>query len=242
MSSQLLQLVNPHYLQRVLDISKSQSVTVNEDIYTEKGLKLVAKNTELNDSLKDRLSQHKLAKPLENCIEIQSRFNKTTICDEFVKLIHNDLAIQTMLTLINKQEQAYLKEIISHLDKVPHQLISTLDMLSTLSSTKVPKYITQLMVSLIFGIKLKLSQNDLINIMFGVLFQDTGELYISPEFVDKEIILFDNINNWKSVMSHPIISAVIAMELGHLNKYAIDLIKSHHEKANGTGFPAFKKS
>ncbi len=57
MSAQLLNSVNQHYLDRLLDVSKSKTVIFNEDIYNEKGIKLVAKNTQLSETLKDWLLQ-----------------------------------------------------------------------------------------------------------------------------------------------------------------------------------------
>jgi hypothetical protein len=66
-----LNVVNPHYLQNVMDLAKTHEVIASEDIYDAKGVKLVSKGTRVNDSMQERLVRFKLRKPLENSLSVE---------------------------------------------------------------------------------------------------------------------------------------------------------------------------
>ena len=62
--------VNPHYLEHVIATGLTREVEVSEDIYAHNGMKLLAKGARVNGDTRDRLLEHKLLKPLEDCLEI----------------------------------------------------------------------------------------------------------------------------------------------------------------------------
>ena len=70
MSADSSTTVNPHYLNHVVGTSQSHAVAASEDIVTGNGIKLVAKGTRIDASMSDRLLDHKLRKPLEECLEV----------------------------------------------------------------------------------------------------------------------------------------------------------------------------
>jgi hypothetical protein len=62
--------VNQHYLDHVVAASESVQVEASEDIVTGSGVKLLAKGARIGAGERERLLQHKLRKPLEDCVEV----------------------------------------------------------------------------------------------------------------------------------------------------------------------------
>jgi len=62
--------VNPHFLDHVLAASETHEVQASEDILERSGIKLLAKGARVDAVLRDRLLDHKLRKPLEQCLEV----------------------------------------------------------------------------------------------------------------------------------------------------------------------------
>ena len=52
--------VNPHYLERVVDLSTNYDVSASEDIYDANGMKLLAKGTKIAPGVQEKLIRHKL--------------------------------------------------------------------------------------------------------------------------------------------------------------------------------------
>ena len=62
--------VNVHYLDHVMTVAEERPVEATEDIYAANGMKLVAKGYAINRSMRDRLLEHQLVKPLEDCMAV----------------------------------------------------------------------------------------------------------------------------------------------------------------------------
>ena len=62
--------VNPHYLDHVMTVADSHGVEASEDIVARNGMKLLAKGARIDASVRDRLLEHKLNKPLEECMQV----------------------------------------------------------------------------------------------------------------------------------------------------------------------------
>ena len=64
-----------NYCKNLIEVNKSHSVVTNQPIYNEQGMLLLAAGSELSEKRADILLQHKLMKPLEECVGIASSFN-----------------------------------------------------------------------------------------------------------------------------------------------------------------------
>jgi hypothetical protein len=62
--------VNPHFLDHVVATGATHDVQASEDIVARNGTKLLTKGARVNAALRDRLLDHKLRKPLEQCLEV----------------------------------------------------------------------------------------------------------------------------------------------------------------------------
>ncbi|HEY1091818.1 MAG TPA: hypothetical protein VGE47_12045, partial [Burkholderiaceae bacterium] len=62
--------VNPHFMDHMLATAARRDVQASEDILNGNGVKLLAKGTRISAATRERLLAHKLAKPLEQCVQI----------------------------------------------------------------------------------------------------------------------------------------------------------------------------
>jgi putative nucleotidyltransferase with HDIG domain len=81
---------------------------------------------------------------------------------------------------------------------------------------------------------LSLNSGDLQAIEFGALLHDIGKIGIDSEILRKPGPLSDE--EWNIVYTHPQKGADILKDIPHL-KDAMDIVLSHHEKYDGTGYP-----
>jgi hypothetical protein len=86
------------------------------------------------------------------------------------------------------------------------------------------------------GIQLKLSQKEQQTIFIAGLFHDIGFLYLTPELSQKTQE-FTN-DEWKALQAHPIIAQRFLNLVPDLPKEIGNAIANHHERIDGTGYPA----
>lgn len=88
--------------------------------------------------------------------------------------------------------------------------------------------------ALMAAASLSLTPGDLQAIEFGALLHDIGKIGIDSEILRKPGPLTDE--EWNIVYSHPQKGADILKDIPHL-KDAMNIVLSHHEKYDGTGYP-----
>lgn len=84
------------------------------------------------------------------------------------------------------------------------------------------------------AIRLGFNQEELVAIRWASLLHDIGKIGIPDEILLKSGPLDEE--EWKIMKRHPIIGAEIVLKVSNLN-YIADLIFSHHERYDGSGYP-----
>lgn len=97
------------------------------------------------------------------------------------------------------------------------------------------------LMSLILGRKNKLSDDDLQNIAVGCLLHDLGLRYITVPFVNTKIAELPPTDIFE-YKKHTILAYTVLDEESWLSQVSKNMILSHHEKLNGSGFPLKQKN
>lgn len=84
------------------------------------------------------------------------------------------------------------------------------------------------------AVHLGVEQNELVAIRWASLLHDIGKIGIPDEILLKCGPLDEE--EWKIMKRHPVIGAEIVLKVSNLN-YIADLIYSHHERFDGSGYP-----
>lgn len=184
------------------------------------------------------LTGHKdLAPPLETIrrLDIQGYCEKSDKQDQLLLLIESGIKSISQMNMI-KQINNELKDTYEKLEKAYMESIQTLrytveakDVYTRGHSDRVSEY------SVLLGKKLGLSDEYIKLLQIGGLFHDIGKIGVPDSILLKDAKLTDD--EYSQIKNHPSIGAHI---LSNATIFAdiIPIVKHHHEKYNGTGYPS----
>ncbi len=184
------------------------------------------------------LTGHKdLAPPLETIkrLDIQGYCEKSDKFDQLLLLIESGIKSISQMNLI-KQMNEELSNTYNELERAYLDSIETLrytveakDPYTSGHSNRVAKY------SELIGKYLNLSEQDLKTLHIGGLFHDIGKIGIPDSILLKDSSL--TTDEYSQIKNHPAIGAHILCN-AKIFKDIIPIVKHHHEKYNGTGYPS----
>ena len=183
------------------------------------------------------LTGHKdLAPPLETIrrLDIQGYCEKSDKFDQLLLLIESGIKSISQMNEIkrineeladtyDKLENAYLESI-----EVLRHTVEAKDPYTRGHSDRVSAY------SVLIGEKLGLSESDINTLRIGGLFHDIGKIGIPDSILLKESKLSDD--EYSQIKNHPAIGAHILQD-ATLFKDIIPIVKHHHERYDGNGYP-----
>ena len=183
------------------------------------------------------LTGHKdLAPPLETIrkLDIQGYCEKSDKFDQLLLLIESGIKSIAQMNEI-KRMNAELADTYEKLEKAYLDSIQTLrytveakDPYTRGHSDRVSEY------SVLIGKKLGLSEKDMKTLQVGGLFHDIGKIGIPDSILLKEAKLTDD--EYSEIKNHPSIGAHILCN-AEVFQDIIPIVKHHHEKFDGTGYP-----
>ncbi len=184
------------------------------------------------------LTGHKdLAPPLDTIkrLDIQGYCEKSDKFDQLLLLIESGIKSISQMNLI-KQMNEELSNTYNELETAYLESIETLrytveakDPYTSGHSSRVAKY------SELIGKYLNLSEQDLKTLHIGGLFHDIGKIGIPDSILLKDSSL--TTDEYSQIKNHPAIGAHILCN-AKIFKDIIPIVKHHHEKYNGTGYPS----
>ena len=184
------------------------------------------------------LTGHKdLAPPLETIkrLDIQGYCEKSDKFDQLMLLIESAIKSIAQMREIRKINDE-LSNTYEELEKAYLEIIETLryaveakDTYTRGHSDRVSAY------SVLIGEKLGLSEEEIKTLKIGGLFHDIGKIGIPDSILLKEAKLTDD--EYSQIKNHPSIGAHILSQVSYF-KDMIPIVKHHHEKYDGTGYPS----
>ena len=183
------------------------------------------------------LTGHKdLAPPLDTIrrLDIQGYCEKSDKFDQLLLLIESGIKSITQMKEIKKINDE-LKDTYDKLERAYLESIETLrytveakDTYTRGHSDRVSAY------SVLIGEKVGLSDEDLKTLKIGGLFHDIGKIGVPDAILQKNSKLTDD--EYSEIKNHPSIGAHI-LSTATIFKDIIPVVKHHHEKYDGTGYP-----
>lgn len=184
------------------------------------------------------LTGHKdLAPPLETIrrLDIQGYCEKSDKFDQLLLLIESGIKAISQMNLIKKINNE-LKDTYDKLERSYMESIQTLrytveakDSYTRGHSDRVSEY------SVLIGKYMGLSNDDLNTLRIGGLFHDVGKIGVPDSILLKTDKLTDD--EYSEIKNHPTIGAHI-LSSATIFQDLIPIVKHHHEKFDGTGYPA----
>lgn len=184
------------------------------------------------------LTGHKdLAPPLETIrrLDIQGYCEKSDKFDQLLLLIESGIKAIAQMNLIKKINDE-LKDTYEKLERSYMESIQTLrytveakDAYTRGHSDRVSEY------SILIGKYMNLPEEDLNTLRVGGLFHDIGKIGVPDSILLKTDKLTDD--EYSEIKNHPTIGAHI-LSTATIFQNLIPIVKHHHEKYDGTGYPS----
>jgi hypothetical protein len=220
--------VNPHYLDRVIATTETYRVTTTEDVVAASGLKLLARGARVDATMRDRLLQHKLRKPLEHCLEVAEGVDVTQLKPVAAALREK----YPLLRAICSAEQATLISSAS----LSRPMQSLLTVYATSNASRLEHAISVAMVAVAIGRKVLPGETQRHGTLaLAGLVHDVGELYIDPSFLRKGTRLQPE--QWRHIVAHPLVGSRVLRDLAGAGRGVADAVLLHHERLDGFGYP-----
>ncbi len=187
------------------------------------------------------LTGHKdLAPPLETIkrLEIQGYCEKSDKFDQLMLLIESGIKSISQMHEIKKINQD-LKTTNEMLEKSYLESIQTLRYTVEVKDTYTRGHSDRVSeISVLIGQDLGLNEQDIKTLQIGGLFHDVGKIGVPDVILQKNTKLTDD--EYSEIKNHPSIGAHI-LSSATIFKDIIPIVKHHHEKYDGTGYPGMLK-
>jgi len=222
-----------NYCKNLIEVNKTNSVITNQAIYNDQGILLLAAGSDLSEKRAAILLQHKLMKPLEQCVGISSSLDAKQLYDFLNKFAGN---IPGLKAVTNRDEyQHCLKQMCLFYEKYP-LLQQNLTVLALRATEIYYQSIFSALASLAIALQLKLNSRELQTVFVAGLFHDVGFLYLAPELSSKTSEFTQD--EWKALQAHPLIAKRFLDLVPDLPREIGITIANHHERIDGTGYPS----
>ena len=224
--------VNRHYLDHVIALSGSHGAEAIEDIYAERGIKLLAKGARIDASTRERLLQHRLRKPLEDSVRFEHTISPARIGQEAEALLDQSSLLQSLYSgRSNAEATRNLRELDLH---------PKLQALNTLYAESQPGKLPHAVGAslLCSGLMSRLKPGDTTSqriVMTAGLSHDIGELYVDPAPLARLDPLEPD--DWRHVAAHPVVAQRLLASMPSVATQVGETVLNHHERLDGFGYP-----
>lgn len=222
---------NQHCVSKLVAMSDSHEVVASEDIFDEQGFKLLAKGMRISHDLQDRLLMRKLRAPLEATLTLDNGVSLAEVFPGALALIDEIPVLNRMAG--SPAARRLLKEGCTMPLPAPLVLLTTCARHSGPESFRRSQIVAALCAGL--AVNRQLGVDDAKALLMAAVLHDLGEVYINPEYLQDRPL---QPSEWKHVAAHPRVGMMVVRNLGNLPAAVASCIDQHHERQDGSGYPA----
>ncbi len=224
-----------HYLNHLAEVNEQQTVVAAEDIYNQFGVVLIAKGRPISRQVAERIRQHRLQKPLDDQVELESSLTAQQVLND----IHEFLEQHPDFLVVHRANDfdAGLRHLCLA-RSIPKQLRQRL---SVMKRRMPEEYQHGLFCAWICGLlakELKLAADEAANAFTCGLVHDLGILHLPPQLWSRQGP-FDEAE-WRAVQSHVVVGKLIIDALDYYPPALGVGVLEHHERLDRTGYPSCK--
>ena len=224
-----------YYPVHLSEMNKKNHVTATRDIYNEQGILVVRKGAPIDAATADRILRFRLVDPLMEMVRIEKAISLDDLGREFIltidsfpdaKELHNACRFQKGLDrLVDSYlvDPILLQELTILRERLPRQFQKTL-------------FCTWL--SALIASELGVGEDISTEVFLAGLSHDIGFLHISADII-REIRDLDP-PKWRAIQSHVILGSSLLKKLYGEESVAAKAVLEHHERCDGSGYPAGK--
>ncbi len=230
-----LTLEEDHYSERLASVNEDNSVVATEDVCNAHGALLVKKGARISEAVSKRILKHKLFKPLEEQVKLDKELDATSLSkhsDELFKK-YPDLNTLNKSLRFGPVWESIIREY-----QLPAVLWQKLTVMQHQLPQDYEKSIFCAWLAVLVGWDMKLTDDELKALYIAGLAHDAGLLHIDPAILNKKGPLEPA--EWRAIKSHVIVGKLMVENIQGLSRDVAQAILDHHERCDGTGYPAQK--
>lgn len=203
-----------------------------EDIIAENGNKLVAKDTTINDYIKDKLLKQGISK-----VQVYGLKEKD-LGEEYCKVIYT---VKEMLGDLSKGKalnKSLLEFISDYIFSAREEYLSLTAFLYRIQSFDEYTYthsINTAFYSMLIASWIGLNEEGVKTVIKAGILHDVGKLHISESIINKQGKL--TLEEFHVIKKHPVYGYSILCENDAANEDVRKAVLMHHERTDGSGYP-----
>ena len=220
-----------HYLRDVLRLGDTKTIVVSNAIYSSNKVKLVHEGAQITSQLFDRLIQHKLEAPIEQCLSLEGGVD--------IPELEERVRFRMKGNPIFEQMHRWLDQEVILSSFRDLQLPKPLAFKLTLARDTRPKLFDHSIDVATMAAYLRAyssrKTSDLSTAAAAGLYHDLGILHIPAEVMTAGKTLDESARHY--LYTHPITTAFIVQQYQQLPAEIGVAISEHHERMDGSGYP-----
>lgn len=221
-----------HFTHAVAELGEKQPVVAHCEIFNEKGIKIVNKGATINLGLYERMMQHKLSAPIEDCVSSSNTVSGRTLRTSAETLLDKTPFFKRMAP--DAKSRSLLLDAIETMP-LPAPIAFQL----TIAQDVRPEIYWQLIRTALIAAWLSktplLSRFDVNIACAAGLLHDIGMLHVDPKLLQPEHTLSEA--QQRQLYSHPLISTMLIERHHQYPKEVVRAVREHHECLDGSGYP-----
>lgn len=215
-----------------MDLSERRDIVAAEDIVDDRGIKLWAKGQRVSRNLQEKLLRHKLVRPLESALTVDGG----VLCEQVVTAAEKLIEENELLKRVCSVAAAHRLLATFRETPIPGPLKLLLTAAKDTGMATFEHSVYCVAISAGLAGRLGVNEHDAHQLMLAALMHDIGELYVNPDYIRCNAPLAPS--QWKHVAAHPRVGQILIQELTTLPATISVAIAEHHERLDGTGYPA----
>lgn len=221
-----------HFTRTVVELGEKQPVVASCAIFNENGIKIIEKGVPINFRLYERLTQHKLSAPIEDCVS-----SSNTVTGASLRLsaqgILDDIAFFKRMASDNKTRALLLDAIegIPLPDPIAFQLTIARD-----ARPEVYLHLIRTALTAAWLTKTPLLSRFDVNVAAASgLLHDLGMLHVDPLLLQPDHGVSHH--QQRQLYAHPLVSTALIERHHQYPKEVVRAVREHHECIDGSGYP-----
>ena len=226
-------VVNQFFLQQLLQVSQQRGIFTSEEVVSITGIKLLAKDKLIDQSMVERLSQHQLVRPLEQCIRIDTPLDVQQIAQEAERVLDTHPAIRPLSgwRVGMPTPSKLLKQMV--LQPPAHCMLSIHE---AGNPNVLPHLVTVALLAMGLCYRLEQATDERMGpLVVASVFHDVGELYIDPAILNSTEPMEDA--HWQQLAQHPLLGQQALLSCVGVDPEIAAMVAQHHERHDGSGYP-----
>ncbi|MBM3390819.1 MAG: HD domain-containing protein [Betaproteobacteria bacterium] len=221
-----------HYIASVTALGDTHEVVTSQAVFTRNGIKLVDTGTRIHSAFREKLVQHKLAPPIDQCLTVANGVTQTALRERAREILDSEPRFQLIRTTLPGIER-----LLNAFYAAP--LAAPLAFKLTVAREQRPEIyehsVQMTLIALFLAIKSRMTDRDLATVAAAGMLHDIGELHIDPELLRPGRRLEGG--EMRHVYAHPMTAYMILQEYPQFHPEISTAVFEHHERLDGSGYP-----